>query len=155
MLRKLASIPCGEVHRRKPVCVGEGEQLGRVVALMNEHNRGAVLVSGADGKLTGIFTERDLLNRVNHHDRAWERIPVRDVMTKNPICVKREDPVARAFQLMSRGSFRRLPEVDREGRPVAILTVGDLLVYMAENFPAEFVNLPPDPSREARRPWGG
>jgi CBS domain-containing protein len=66
-----------------------------------------------------------------------------------------DDMIAHALRWMHQGGFRRLTRVDSEGRLTGIVSIRDILVFIALHFPQEFLNLPPDPSREATSPWGG
>ena len=67
----LAARPCAEVTTDAP--------LGRVVDEMKSHGRGCVLV--VDGRtVVGIFTERDLLSRVDHSNDEWSQVVVGDIL---------------------------------------------------------------------------
>lgn len=154
-LKQLANITVGEIEQRDPVKVSEHTTLLEVVGMLESALRGAVVVQDADGKLSGIFTERDLMLRVTHSNKDWHKTPVKEVMTRNPVCVAEYESIASALGRMNQGTFRHLPRIDAEGRPSGLLSVRDVLSYVAENFPAEFLNLPPDPDHEAKEPWGG
>lgn len=152
---RLGSAPIGEIQTRDVVCVRADDVLIDVVSLMKENRRGSVAVEDEDGRLVGIFTEQDLVTRVDHTSHDWHRIAVRDVMTRNPVCVTPDDTVATAIRRMNQGGFRRLTRVDGRGRPAGIVSIRDLVSFLAAHFPQEFLNLPPDPQREATEPWGG
>jgi CBS domain-containing protein len=155
-LEELKRIRVSELRRREPALVGEADPLIDVVRRMREKKRGAAVVVDGEGTLTGIFTERDVMVRVvPAGGDDWHARPVGDVMTRNPTCVLDTDPVARALKLMREGRFRHLPQVDAERRPVGIVSIRDVVVFVAENFPAEFLNLPPNAGLEATRRWGG
>ena len=66
-----------------PVCVVRSTSVAKAVRLMQEHNIGAVVVQAA-GRLTGIFTERDLLNRVIGNGRNMRTTTLASVMTSDP-----------------------------------------------------------------------
>jgi CBS domain-containing protein len=53
------------------------------------------------------------------------------------------------------GGFRHVPLVDSDGRPVGILSVKDIVDYLAEHFPREVLNIPPEPGKQPRIPEGG
>ena len=154
-LQQIANVTVGEIKQRNVVCVRRDATLIDVVGLLEKAARGAVVVEDDDGVLCGIFTERDLMFRVTHSNRDWHQIPVHEVMTANPVCVAEYESISSALARMNQGSFRHLPRVDSDGRPTGVLSVRDVLAYLAEHFPEEFLNLPPDPSREATEPWGG
>ncbi|MCX7700262.1 MAG: CBS domain-containing protein, partial [Gemmataceae bacterium] len=54
---------------------------------------------------------------------------------------------AYALNMMSVGGYRHLPVVDRDGRPVAVLSVRDIVDYLVQLYPEDVLNLPPTPSK--------
>jgi CBS domain-containing protein len=76
-------------------------------------------------------------------------------MTSNPESVSPTDPIRKAVRLMQRGGFRSVPVVDKENRVVGCVRHKDILKYLAEHFPAQVLNLPPDPKRIALEREGG
>jgi CBS domain-containing protein len=92
-----------------------------VARLMVEHNIGAVPVL-EDGRLIGIFSERDLMKRVVVGGKDPASTPVREVMTDDPLTVTPNDPLETCMTLMKRHGFRHLPVcVGRELRGVVSL----------------------------------
>lgn len=155
MLKEIAATPVTEIDIREPVRVAPETPLIEVVTRLREKRRGAAIVEDG-GKVVGIFTERDLMLRVDHTAGAgWHSQPVRDYMTKNVIMVSTRDSIAAAVQKMKSGEFRHLPIDLGPGKEVGLVSIRDILAYIAEHYPAEFLNLPPDPEHEARRRWGG
>lgn len=155
MLAKIAATPIGDLPLRDPVRVGPDTALIDVVTALRERRRGAAIIEDAGGKILGIFTERDLMLRIEHSSHAWHRQPVKEVMTPDPRPVSVDEPLATALRRMKEGSFRRLPVVGKDGTLVGLLSIRDIVRYIAERFPAEFINLPPDPGHEAHHRWGG
>ena len=153
MIEQVASMTMAQIPSREPVRVPPEARLGDVVSLMRNLKQGAALVVD-QGALVGIFTERDLLRRVDHRSLAWRDLPVSEVMTKRPKVIREDDIVAEALRKMDSGKFRHMPVV-RGKEPIAIVSIRDLLAYLAARFPADFINLPPTPEKEAREPWGG
>jgi CBS domain-containing protein len=154
VLAAIATTRVGEIVRRAPVLVGPATPLGKVVSLMAQGRRGAVLVESEARGLEGIFTERDLMLRVSHDDTSWRLRPVGEVMTPSPVTISAATPLAQVLRRMTEGGFRHLPIVE-DGRAVGIVSVRDVMRHIAESFPQEFLNLPPDPDHEARGRWGG
>ena len=68
----------------------------------------ACLLVEEEGELVGVFTHREVLNKVAMVDGILER-PVRDVMTKDPISVRADDPVAAALCVMAVHGYRHVP----------------------------------------------
>src|SRR5689334_9864943 len=153
-LDDVAAATVGQLPQRPVVRVAPGDPMWKVVTAMNEAKRGAVLVED-DGKLVGIFTERDVMTRLDHADLDWLHIKVGDVMTPHPMVIRVSDTLAEAIRRLHEGRRRHLPVVDDGGAVTMLLSIRDLLGYIAEKFPEDFVNLPPRPDRESSGPWGG
>jgi CBS domain-containing protein len=155
MLKEIAATPVSEIDIREPVRVTPDTVLIEVVTRLREKRRGAAIIE-ENGKVVGIFTERDLMLRVDHTaGQGWHQQPVREFMTRDVVMVLARDSISTAVQKMKSGAFRHLPVVFGSGKPVGLVSIRDILAYIAEHYPAEFLNLPPDPEHEARRRWGG
>ena len=120
----------------------------KVVDEMKSKGRGAVLVE-EHGTLVGIFTERDLMSRLDHADALWQHVIVRDVMTPDPIVIRPDDSLAEALRRLLAGKRRHLPVVDDAGKVLGLLSIRDILGFVASKFPEEMVNLPPNPDHES------
>jgi CBS domain-containing protein len=144
----LALATVGDLAMRPHAQVALDAPMWKVVEEMNGKGRGAVLVEDG-GALVGIFTERDLLNRVDHRDALWSHVVVRDVMTPMPMVVRRDDSLAEAVRRLTQGHRRHLPVVDGKGAVLGLISIRDILTYIAGRFPEELMNLPPDPSHES------
>jgi signal-transduction protein with cAMP-binding, CBS, and nucleotidyltransferase domain len=152
---RLFAEPIKSLHRRGGhVALPPGTAIGEAARIMKEHRVGCVLVE-AEGRLLGIFTERDILTKLVGTGYDPAAVKVDGVMTRNPETLTPEDPIAFALQRMSVGGFRHLPLVDSAGRPVGILSVKDIVDYLAEHFPEEILNIPPEPGKQPRTPEGG
>jgi len=117
------------------------DPISKAVSLMCVQQVGCVLVCDKD-LLMGIFTERDLLARVLSNGVPL-RQAIRTVMTAQPITVLLDDPISKAIRRMERGGYRHLPVVDANQRPIGILSVKQIIHYLAEHFPATIYNQPP------------
>lgn len=153
-LEDVAATTVGQLPQRPVVRVAPSDPMWKVVTAMNEARRGAVIVED-DGKPVGIFTEHDVMTRLDHADLDWLHIKVGDVMTPHPMVIRTSDTVAEAIRRLHEGRRRHLPVVDDGGAVTMLLSIRDLLGYLAEKFPEDFVNLPPRPDRESSGPWGG
>lgn len=132
-------------HARVPV----EAPMWKVVAEMKAHGRGCVLVVEDSGALVGIFTERDLLNRVDHADTLWSHIQVGTIMTPYPMVIRPADSLAEAMRRLTEGRRRHLPIVDERGTVLGLMSIRDILSYIASRFPEDMMNLPPDPNHES------
>lgn len=98
-----------------------------VAQMMVERNIGAVPVL-ADGRLKGIFSERDLMSRVVVTGRDPARTPVRDVMTEDPLTVSPTEELATCMTLMRRHGFRHLP-VCQGPELKGVVSLRDILLH--------------------------
>jgi phosphoserine phosphatase RsbU/P len=98
--------------------------------LMNGHRIGAVLITEADGKLVGIFTERDFLRRATAAPAGWRSIPVRDWMSPYPYTVHPDAGWEEAVTSMERLGVRHLPVLEN-GQIVGIITARQLIARRA------------------------
>ena len=94
---------------------------------MVEHNIGAVPVLQS-GKLIGIFSERDLMNRVVVNGKDPARTPVSQVMTDDPLTVAPTDPLETCMTLMRRHGFRHLPVCSGKDL-VGVVSLRDILLH--------------------------
>jgi CBS domain-containing protein len=147
-LDQLAQTPVRAVSRRPDVRVGAADPMWKVVASMKEGKRGAVLVE-EDGALVGIFTERDLLNRIDYGDALWSHVVVRDVMTPHPMVIRPDDSLSEALRRLTQGHRRHQPIVDHRGKVLGLISIRDILTHIAERFPEDMMNLPPHPDHES------
>jgi signal-transduction protein with cAMP-binding, CBS, and nucleotidyltransferase domain len=147
-MRLLNLATVGELSSRPHAHVDVGAPLAKVVDEMKAKGRGCVLIE-ENGALVGIFTERDLVARVDHSDRAWIDVTVKDVMTPMPMVARAADSLAEAMRRMVEGKRRHLPIVDDQGKVKGLISVRDILAYVASRFPEEMMNLPPEPSHES------
>lgn len=93
--------------------------------LMNDHGIGSVLVI-EEGRLLGIFTERDVLRRVVAESRPPDDTPVAAVMTVDVVCCRPETPLTDVAEVMRLHRIRHLPVVGDEGRIVGLVSIGDI-----------------------------
>lgn len=135
-----------------PLVVDHEASVATVIDEMREGDTGCALVVRQD-KLAGIFTERDVLNKVLGDTGALAR-PVSAFMTADPACVTEHDSIREAAAQVHRGGFRNVPVVDDDGAPVACIRHKDVIAYLVESFADRTLNLPPDPDQIATKPEG-
>jgi|SRR5579859_6880389 len=135
--------PIRGLLRGAPVTVPATATLAKVVDILQKNHIGCVLVTGKSGRLEGVFTERDLLNRVVGRVADLKKARVSQHMTREPETLGPDDKIAWALNMMHRGGYRHVPIVEA-GRPVGMLSVKDVVDFIVELFPAAVLNLPPD-----------
>lgn len=96
--------------------------------VLEDKNLGGLVVA-ENGRLVGIFTERDYARKVVLKGRSSKETLVRDIMTGQPIFVNSNTSIDICMQLMSDKTIRHLPVVDH-GDLVGIISIGDLVKYI-------------------------
>ena len=99
--------------------------------IMNERRIGALVVTTGD-QVVGIFTERDVLNRVVAAQRSANTTRVGEVMTSPCACCKPETALEECRDVMTEKKIRHLPVVDA-GRLCGMISIGDLMAAEAHN----------------------
>jgi CBS domain-containing protein len=133
----MPSRPIHQVVADRPfVCVPVALPVRAVTRLMLEQHCSAALVT-EHGVLTGIFTERDATFRVLAAGLDPDTTPVGEVMTHRPQTLTEDKPFAHALHLMYEGGFRHVAVVDRNQRPIGVVSARDALALDALDFGAE------------------
>lgn len=102
------------------------------VRLMGERDIGALVVVEA-GKVAGLLSERDYSRKVVLHGRTSRDTRVGEILSRPAITVTLADPIAACMQLMTEGRIRHLPVVDGAGRPVGLVSIGDLVRWVMQS----------------------
>lgn len=107
-------------------------------ACLMEHNAVGAAMIVEDGRLIGIFTERDALIRIIAKGRDTQTTQLSEVMTRNPTTVDPDRPFGYALHLMYEGKFRHVPVVE-DGRPIGMVSARDALGPELEDFVYELL----------------
>jgi CBS domain-containing protein len=118
-----------ELGAPRPKVAEQSTAVGEVIARMQSESLDCVLVTD-EGKLVGIFTDRDAVLKVAGGRSDLNR-PVGELMTPDPVILRREDPIAVALNKMAVGGFRHVPIVDR-GTPVSVVSARDVFRHIAQ-----------------------
>lgn len=94
--------------------------------IMADLDVGALPIGGEGGKPAGIITDRDILLRVVAPRLDPRVTPVREVMSARLFCCNDEADIEEVRREMERQQMRRMPVIDRAGRLVGIVTLGDI-----------------------------
>ena len=105
--------------------ISPGATVYEAALLMNEHKVGSLLVL-QDGRLTGIITERDILQRVVAARRDPGELPVGEVMTTELVCGRPHTTVDEARGVMKNRRIRHMPITDEADQLLGMISIGDL-----------------------------
>ena len=103
------------------------------------------MIVSDDGRVAGIFTERDLLTKVLGQNVDLES-PISDWMQPAVETLSSEATIGDAVRLMNEKSFRNIPLV-KNGELMGSISVFDIITYLAECYPKATMNLPPLPAQ--------
>lgn len=96
---------------------------------LEENNLGSLVVLEEDGKLDGIFTERDYARKVILKGRSSKETLVRDIMTERPVFVTPDTDIDDCMKLMTQKFIRHLPVLEN-GKLVGLVSIGDLVNHI-------------------------
>lgn len=129
--RKISDV----IRNQKIFCAESGISVREAACRMAQDKIGSVLIV-ENGLLIGIFTERDVLNRVVAARLDPDTTKLAEVMTKNPQTVKADRPFSHAMHMMYEGCFRHMPVVE-DGKPVGMISIRDAIGPELSEFESE------------------
>lgn len=141
--QRMIREPIRFLKPRAPLTLTPEDSVAAAWGLMREHRVGCILVV-EDERLVGILTERDLLFKVDGQESDHR---LRELMTPDPETLSPDDPIVFALNKMSVGGFRHVPLVDEHGRPLGVVSVKDVVNYLADVFSQDVFTVPPNPRR--------
>lgn len=119
-----------DVMTPAPVVVPLDLSIAEAARLMRDQAIGDVLVTESD-RLCGMVTDRDIVVRALADARDPMRTSIRDVCSADLITLSPDSSTSEAVRLMRDNAIRRIPVVEN-GRPVGIVSMGDLAVELDE-----------------------
>lgn len=106
------------------------------IARLVQNNIGSLPVADPEGRLVGIFSERDVLRGLHNRGEGFGRMRVAEVMTHDPVTCTPECDVDEVMGKMSDRRIAKVP-VTSGGRLVGIVSVGDVIKVMYERVRSE------------------
>lgn len=100
--------------------------LGEAASMLAAKRIGAVVVTGADGGLLGILSERDIIRAIGEHGATALDKPVSKFMTAKVITCSQATTLDTLMQIMTTGRFRHVPVLEG-GKLVGIISIGDVV----------------------------
>jgi CBS domain-containing protein len=150
LLRKPARL----LPLKRPVVLGPDDSVSDAMRAMQRERRHCVLITEdgtAGSRLSGLFTESDVLHRIVNRGRNPAELPLREVMTTDPETLSPESPISLVLNKMSVAGLQHLPVVDAQGRPACVASVDDVVTFLVETFPREILNLPAEEAPKFQR----
>ncbi len=151
--QNLQSEPVTQLDLSEYTVVESGTSVRDTIRQMRNEKRNCAFIV-KQGTLVGIFTDRDVLRRVVDHPEIWDH-PIDEVMTHHPRTIRGDQPTGAGLQFMNDLHFRNTPVLDEDGNIIGNMTYFSLIRYLADHFPTEVLNLPPDPDNYGEERHGG
>jgi len=135
------------------VCIAPNTPLSKAIKAMKQDEGGCAIVCDRDGKVVGIFTERDLLTKIIGQETD-QNAPVSDWMSPVVATLTTNATIGEAVAIMNDKGYRNIPLV-KDGKLVGSISVFDVIRYLAESYPKATMNLPPNPDQVMDSTDGG
>jgi CBS domain-containing protein len=113
---------------RDVVTIEPNASLAKAVELLAEKRIGAVVIVGADHRIVGILSERDIVRALAEQGRKALDEPVSAAMTRKVSTCHERETISSIMERMTIGKFRHVPVVD-QGRLAGIISIGDVVKH--------------------------
>jgi CBS domain-containing protein len=108
------------------VTIEPAATVAAAVRMLAQRRIGALLVTGADQRIVGIISERDIVRVLDETGPAVLDTPVAEVMTRRVVTCGRHETIAEIMERITGGRFRHVPVID-DGRLAGIVSIGDVV----------------------------
>ena len=144
----------GLLPLQKPVIVSESTTIQEAISCMQKAETGCILIKGKEKALSGILTERDVMDKYIATNISPETT-VKDLMSPDPKVLSADTTVAEAVEYVGAERIRHFPVGKTEGPIVGLMSVRVIVDFVSEHLATEILNLPPDSNIVARSADGG
>jgi CBS domain-containing protein len=103
---------------------------------MAERRIGALVVTGADRRVVGILSERDIVQALAERGAGALDLPLTEIMTRKVMTCVAGDTISSVMERMTQGKFRHLPVID-QGKLIGIVSIGDVVKHRLEEMERE------------------
>lgn len=131
---EIMEMPVSALPAEEPPHLPPSTSLRKAIESMKGKRAGCVLVVDSRDRLAGIFTERDVLNRVVGHEVDVDQMTLGDFTRRTPETIRPHDTVQYALNRMAIQNFRHLPIRDEDGKTQGLITAREILNFIEDNF---------------------
>ena len=110
--------------------------LEAAVAMLTRHRIGALVVLGADQRVIGIISERDIVRSLADLGAAALSMPLSQAMTRKVVTCSESETVAEIMERMTTGKFRHVPVIEQD-RLAGIISIGDVVKHRLSEIETE------------------
>jgi CBS domain-containing protein len=121
---------------REVATIDPNATLADAVRLLAEKRIGATVVLGADRRVVGILSERDIVRVLAERGAVVLNEPVSQTMTRKVSTCNENETVVQIMERMTDGKFRHVPVVD-QGQLVGIISIGDVVKHRVHEMERE------------------
>ncbi len=116
----------------KLITIAPEQSIREAVAVLAQHNIGALIVLDNAGALAGILSERDIARQLNQQDDLLSQ-PVKNVMTAEVVTCLPQDDLMSVAHVMTERRFRHMPVIE-EGALLGMISIGDVMKAQRDYF---------------------
>lgn len=120
-------------------CIDENETLASAAEMMRDMHVGALPICGADNRLHGIITDRDIVVRCVAEGLDPMAVTARDMAQGTPIWVDVEDDAEEVLRVMTASGVRRVPVMEHQ-QLVGMISEADLAVHLDDHQVGQFTS---------------
>ena len=110
--------------------------VNEAIARLVQYNIGSLPVLDDEGRLVGVYSERDVLRGIHNRGEALGRTQVAEVMTRNPVSCELEDNVNDVMGTMTYRRIAKVPVLEHS-KLVGIISVGDVIKFLYDRVCSE------------------
>ncbi|HYL85972.1 MAG TPA: CBS domain-containing protein [Candidatus Angelobacter sp.] len=133
-----------EAMMSTPYTCPKDANLGVAAELMWKGSCGFLPVTGNDGKVCGVVTDRDICIALATRNKLAGEVSVQDVASNKLFACQPEDEIHVALLTMREGKVRRLPVINSDGKAVGVLSMDDVLLHAEPSGTGRIVELSTD-----------
>jgi CBS domain-containing protein len=126
-------MKCSDVMTKNPKTCAPTDNVAQAAQLMKSEDVGPIPIVGANDKLEGIITDRDIVLKVVAEGRDPKTTKLADVMTTDLISCTVDGDIEEMLDLMEDNQVRRIPLVDANGRLVGIVSQADIATRLDDS----------------------
>ena len=139
---------------KKAVLINEDASIESVIKSMQRSHSSCILIV-KNNKISGIFTERDIVTKIVARNVDYKNEKICDYMTNNPEILQSDDSIAFALNQMTDGGFRHVPIVHSKSKDIFVISMQDIINSIGNYYFDDIINLPPKPLRTTNQREGG
>ena len=130
-VKAILSVKGGNVITIEP-----SADLAAATKLLAEKRIGALLITGAEGRVIGILSERDIVKTLAARGIAALQLPLSEVMTRKVVTCTESETVSVIMERMTAGKFRHVPVIEQD-RLVGVISIGDVVKHRLQEMEQE------------------